>query len=140
MGAIADGVSRGFQGLRGLHVGENPLGDSGLAELARALPPTLHALYIEHTRCSDSGMAAIAAAMQQMPELEEFDCAKNPDVGPEGWGSLGAALATLPALRELQLSQCRGLGCDGMHALWQTLPRALAPPRARCRRYQAAPE
>ena len=73
--------------LEGLYLGQNPLGDEGLAALvappppAGVLPPTtgglakLEALYLSNTQITDAGCATLAAAFDScaLPPLEDLD-------------------------------------------------------------------
>ena len=51
----------GDGGLKQLGLSYNPLGDAGVAALAKALPPSLETLVIDATGCGDDGLVALAA-------------------------------------------------------------------------------
>ena len=59
----------GDGGLRALVVWNNPLGNAGVAALAKALPPTLEELDIQCTDCGNDGLVALAAALPTLVRL-----------------------------------------------------------------------
>ena len=81
-----------------LHVSSNPLGDAGVAALAKALPPTLEQLFVCGVGCGDDGFVALAAALPALTRLRDLRIAFNRDVGARGWAALVGALPSLPAL------------------------------------------
>eukprot|EP01045_Picozoa_sp_COSAG04_P024063 COSAG04_NODE_2954_length_3351_cov_2.844403_2_plen_326_part_00 len=112
----------GDGGLKRLDVLDNPLGDDGVAALAKALPPTLETLGIGETDCGDDGLVALAAALPALTRLTTLDCSHNPDATARGWEALAGALPSAPALERLLLYGNRGMGSDGAVALAAAIP------------------
>eukprot|EP01045_Picozoa_sp_COSAG04_P023857 COSAG04_NODE_2901_length_3403_cov_2.324455_2_plen_315_part_00 len=109
-------------GLTFLRVADNPLGDAGVAALAKALPPTLEQLDVDTTGCGDDGLVALAAALPALTRLQTLDCARNPDAGARGWVALAGALPSMPAFKQLFATSCTGMGSEGAAALVAAVP------------------
>ena len=76
---------RRLSGLSHLFLTNNPLGDEGLAALVAPSSPTgglkkLKMLYLNHTKVSDAGCAALAAALDSgtLPALKKIDLKGSP--------------------------------------------------------------
>eukprot|EP01045_Picozoa_sp_COSAG04_P007495 COSAG04_NODE_394_length_15124_cov_10.557005_1_plen_291_part_00 len=112
----------GDSGLRELRVSHNPLGDAGVAALAKALPPTLEDLEFGSAGCGDAGFLAMAVALPALTCLDTLWCHENPAVGARGWAALAGALPSLPALRTIYASSSTGIGLEGARALAAAVP------------------
>ena len=114
---------RGAGGLRGLSLTENPsLGDTGVAALAKALPPALETLDLSSTGCGDDGFVALAAALPTLANLSRLHCCCNSAATARGWVALAHALPSLPALRSLWLSGSMGVASEAAAALAAVIP------------------
>ena len=113
----------GDGGLQEMWLSESPLGDAGVAALAKALPPTLEWLDIESTGCGDDGLVALAAALPTLIRFGHLDCSGNPAATSRGWVALASALPSLPALETLYLHSNPGMGSEGGAALAAAIPR-----------------
>ena len=79
----------GTTGLRRVWVDTNPLGDAGVAALAKALPPTLEMLIIFETGCGDGGLVALAAKLSTLSTLSILSCGNLLATSARGWVALG---------------------------------------------------
>ena len=111
----------GDGGLHGLWLGENSLGDAGVAALAKVLPSTLDLLLLDDTNCGDDGLFALVAVLPTLTRLTQLYC-RNIPATARGWAALIAALPSLPALEHLVLESNTGLGPEGAAALAVTVP------------------
>ena len=109
-------------GLRGLRVSDNPLGDAGMAALAKVLPPTLEMLMIDGTGCGDDGLVALAAALPALARLWDLWCQDNRAATARGWVALAGALPSAPALQEVHIAGNTGMGSEGAVALAAAVP------------------
>ena len=109
-------------GLIELDVGDSPLGDAGIATLAKVLPSTLQELRFSSTGCGDEGYVAMAAAFRALTSLKILQCSWN-GAGPGGWTALAAALP--PSLTELLAYGSGSMGLEGAKSLAAAVPRLL---------------
>eukprot|EP01045_Picozoa_sp_COSAG04_P029626 COSAG04_NODE_4915_length_1827_cov_2.114583_2_plen_484_part_00 len=91
--------------LDSLDFGRNPLGDAGVAALAKALPPSLDELYLADTGCGDDGLVALAAALPALTQLTRLRCSSTPAATARGWVALASAL---PSALALEVFEARG--------------------------------
>ena len=105
---------RRLSGLSHLFLTNNPLGDEGLAALVAPSSPTgglkkLKMLYLNHTKVSDAGCAALAAALDSgtLPALKKIDLK----------GSLVSASSMADVLEALALAKSRRRAARAVPAL-----------------------
>lgn len=101
--------------VRDLHLGDNPLGDAGIACLAKALgeSTSLRSLVLCNTLTGVEGAHDLARWLPGSPCLSVLDLSNN-ELGLEGVGQLAPSLGRCAALTELMLRCCflgnRGVG------------------------------
>ena len=109
-------------GLRVLRVGANQLGNSGVAALAQALPPTLESLHAGRCDFDDAGLKALAAVLPALPRFTVLCCTQN-RIGDTGVKALADVLPRCANLREIALEGNWGITSEGCAALQQAISR-----------------
>ena len=107
-----------------LRVGANPLGDRGVALLARAIKrcgraSRLEALDVSRTGMGESGGEALADLLENHGTLRELRLGWN-NIGRRGCRAMGAALRADSTLLLLDLSHC-GVSNDGAQHIARAL-------------------
>eukprot|EP01052_Picozoa_sp_SAG31_P022128 SAG31_NODE_1746_length_7364_cov_6.205231_1_plen_424_part_00 len=98
--------------------------DEAVALVAGRLPSTLCDLQFIGTRCGDAGVAAVAAALPRLCDLNHLTLRNMPAVTDAGWAALAEALPQLSALQSFTIwHDDRGMGSAFALAVASVLPR-----------------